>query len=697
MDGGRAERRLRAALEAGATATAFWRGVRAPGGELVDLEAVECSDGFGEWLGREPHSVVGKRYSELVPTGLHNRLAVYLDAIDQNKAAQLIFERPGPDGRLVTAEVRVAPCGDDEIFAAVWDVTEREQRLQAARDASEAARQHRADLERALDALPMGIAIVTGHRDDHGSVDRATVDFMNLVGASWTHQPAGDWVGRDVMEALPGVRRLGLWDAFVECLDEVEHVVRTFTFGPEDEWSGTFLASLAPFQADRAILVLQELTPDDTGPNSSAVRIDPLTGLLTRKALHHQLAQRLAGSIGRVDVGLLVAIDVDDFGRLNDVVGRHRADEFLLLLAEGLREMQPPLELISRTGADGFAFVMPAPVTGERIETHQVQMGSLIRRISSSLGVPSVSISGGYRILDPAVPLDDLLQDADTALRASVVEGGGRLTAFEPVVRQRMHVTYHAGEDIRGAVGRREFVLEYQPIVRVEDGEPIGAEALVRWRHPTLGLVPPSDFIAVAEANGSILVLGSWVLDRALDDLSTVPGDSVVSINVSGVQLLDADVPAAIASALERTRVSPSRVIVEITESAIVPDSRRIRDQLAMIQQMGVRVAVDDFGSGYSSIAYLDRIPVDLVKLDRYFLDGTLDRRRRNVVAAAAQLIRSIGARSLAEGVETREQWDVVMEAGIDLAQGFLFGRAEPWPTADALPGGPLSAGPLST
>jgi EAL domain-containing protein (putative c-di-GMP-specific phosphodiesterase class I) len=149
-----------------------------------------------------------------------------------------------------------------------------------------------------------------------------------------------------------------------------------------------------------------------------------------------------------------------------------------------------------------------------------------------------------------------------------------------------------------------------------------------------------------------------------------------VGVNVSGVQLLQSDVPAVVAQVLERHRLSADRLVVEITESAILPDSLRIRETMAELRQLGVQVAIDDFGSGYSSIGYLDWLPVDIVKLDQRFLAGDLDRRRRNLVAATAQLVRSIGARTLAEGIETDEQWDVVREAGIDFGQGYLFGRA---------------------
>ena len=144
---------------------------------------------------------------------------------------------------------------------------------------------------------------------------------------------------------------------------------------------------------------------------------------------------------------------------------------------------------------------------------------------------------------------------------------------------------------------------------------------------------------------------------------------------MSGVQLLRSDVPEIVAAALERHRIDAGRLVVEITESAVIPDSARIRDQLSELRQMGVQVAIDDFGSGYSSIAYLDWIPVDVVKLDRRFLTGTLDRRRRALLAASVQLIGSIGARSLCEGIESAEQLDVVREAGVDFGQGYLFGR----------------------
>jgi len=673
MTSSRVEARLRTALQAGSLATAFWRGVRGQDGALDDLELVEYSEGFRTWIGREDLEP-GQRYSQLIPTGIHDRLPLYLEVLEGGGSAQVVVERPGPDGRVMWAEVRVVGLGDDELFAIVWDVSGREHRLRAAEDQARAQHARRVSLEHALEALPVGVALLTGHRDASGAVERMTLDFVNRITAAWSGQAADSWAGMDVEAALPSLRHLGLWEPAVRAMDEGSAVEVSFSFGEEDAWEGAYRATIAPFERDRVVIILR---PEGDVPaiDGSRMRVDPVTGVLSKSAFVRLLSDRLAGRSDAAPAEALVLIDVDDFGRLNDVVGRAAADRVLVLLAEGLQAMTPPLDLVARTDADGFAFILPGPITEDRVEVHRAQMDGLMRSISQEAGGPPIWVSGGYRELEPGMTAELAMRDADTALRASVMDGGSRLTRFDQGLRHRMHVGYHAGEDIRAAIGRGEFALAFQPIVSVESGMPIGEEALLRWRHPDLGLVPPSDFIPVAEANGSIVELGAWVIGDAIADLRDRGGNAAVSINVSGVQLLDSDVPRLVAQELERTQVVPSRIIVEITESAIVPDSRRIRDQLAELQRMGVRVAVDDFGSGYSSIAYLDRIPVDLVKLDRYFLDGLLDRRRRTVVAATAQLIRSIGARSLAEGVETDEQWQAVVEAGIDYAQGYLLGR----------------------
>ena len=186
----------------------------------------------------------------------------------------------------------------------------------------------------------------------------------------------------------------------------------------------------------------------------------------------------------------------------------------------------------------------------------------------------------------------------------------------------------------------------------------------------------PGRFIPIAESTGTIVALGEWILDQVVAECAAQAHDRTVGVNVSGVQLLQSDVPALVARVLERHRLSADRLVVEITESAILPESLRIRESMAELRQLGVQIAIDDFGSGYSSIGYLDWLPVDIVKLDQRFLVGDLDRRRRNLVAATAQLVRSIGARTLAEGIETQEQWNVVREAGIDFGQGYLFGHA---------------------
>lgn len=675
------EARLRLALDSGAAATAFWRGVVDAEGRPVDLELVECSAGFAEWLGRSHDSMTSRRYSELIPTGLHDRLPVYLDSMRTGKAVSLIFDRPGSVGEVVTAEVRVTPLSEDELFVALWDVTEREERIRTAeRDRIEALAS-RDLLEAALNASPDGFLVLRREEARGGHAGELRIEFMNERAAAPTSRSPAEWAEARLDEWFPEVEEAGLLRILEAALADRQPRRVVVAMQSASGWVGRHEHIITPFGGNRLVVEWwreDKDTPSGIDAPTSAVagsRRDALTGLDNRGEFRRRLSEW--GDPVSSPAAVLV-VDIDDFGRLNDLVGGHRADEVLWAVGTGLRELDPWLVLPARVGPDEFAGIVPGAVNQAQVDLALAHLNRILREVSDRLGLTALSVSGGLRELVAGQSVDDVLRDCDTALRHSVRHGGASVTLFTADTRADLLADFLVAEDIRSGLRHQDFHLAYQPIVRVETGAHVADEALARWQHPQHGLLLPGRFISIAEATGCIVELGDWVLATAMADIGEAAHDRTVGVNISGVHLLQSDLAATVAAGLERHRIPPQRFVVEITESAIVPNSVRIREQLAELRQMGVQLAIDDFGSGYSSIGYLDWIPVDVVKLDMSFVRGDLDRRRRGLIAATAQLVRSIGARSLVEGIETDEQWDVVREAGVDYGQGHLFGRPEP-------------------
>ncbi len=674
---------LRRALDSLVLSAGVCRVVRADDGSAVDLEFVDSLIGPREWRGHPTADLRGRRYTQVFPSGVADRLPRFLAAIDAAEPCAMLVDVQRPDGRRVVAEAGVVPTGVDEVVVTLRDVSaERDQAAVADRARTEALAT-RDLLTAALDSAPEPYALFDVSR--RGDVVTAmTVVLVNEAAAAPTGRTPDSWAGADIREWVPESGARGLYPhlcAAAEALVPVDvRVAGTASTG----WVGEFDYRITPVGTDHLVTTWRPAGDAPTGAVSMSqtpvVRRDVLTGLSNRGEFRRRLGEYLRERRPGDPPAAVYVVDIDDFGRINDAAGTQRGDVALVSIAAQLRALGPWVALPARLGADEFAFVITDVAIANVAATGEHGL-RILRVAAAEAGLPPMTASAGVRILEPGLTVDEILRDCDVALRFSVRAGGGQLTVFRPDIRRRLLADHLRAEDIRRGLQAGEFRLAFQPIVRVETREHLADEALARWEHPEHGTVPPDRFIPVAEATGVIADLGSWIIDEAIRCVAAVPGRRGVHINVSGAQLLSTDVPATVAAAMERHWVSAARVTVELTESAIVPQSRRIRDQLVQLQAMGVQVAVDDFGSGYSSIAYLDWIPVDVVKLDQQFLAGTLDRRRRALIAATAQLIRSIGARSVAEGIESAEQFAAVREAGIDQAQGYLFGRPTLWST----------------
>jgi len=340
-------------------------------------------------------------------------------------------------------------------------------------------------------------------------------------------------------------------------------------------------------------------------------------------------------------------------------VARLGGDEFAVILSPGSHD----------SAAASARHVIEVVGRGFEIDGHEIGIGT-------SVGIALSPADGG----DP----DTLLKNADLALYAAKADGRGTARFFENSMIERLQARRSLESDLRAAVANQELELYYQPLVSARTGAAAGVEALLRWRHPGRGMVPPSEFIPVAEATRLIIPLGAWSLRRACLDAIKLPQHLRISVNLSAIQLRSRDLVRTVREVLASTGMSPRRLELEVTESTLIRDADAARTALEELRSLGVRIAMDDFGTGYSSLSYIRNFPFDRIKIDKSFVDD-LGRRRDSdaIIRAVTSIASSLGIETVAEGVETREQLvKLVAEACTEL-QGHLFSRAVP---AEALP-----------
>lgn len=421
---------------------------------------------------------------------------------------------------------------------------------------------------------------------------------------------------------------------------------------------------------------------------------DPLTGLPNRALFLDRLGQALL----RGDAHVVAVVGLDRFKAINEAYGHAVGDQLLVEVARRLERVVARGETVARVGSDEFAVITSAGVD----LIGAVRAVSLpVTAAHEELAEPlEVTASAGLRHVDPSESPDEQLDDAQLALYRAKELGRDRVVVFQPALRGRASRQVKIGRGLRRAIEQGELEVHYQPIHRAADGTLSGFEALLRWRHPTLGMISPAEFIPVAEAEGLIKPIGIMVLEESLRQLATwrargnAPADLSVSINVSTVQVRDAEHMAYFLRKLEAGPVPPERVKIELTESVFLDRTAEVEATLGALKSVGVELVLDDFGTGFSSLNYLQGLPFDGLKLDRSFVlrmtdDGrTAGNQRevarcRSLVRAIAGIARELDMHCVAEGVETEGQRDLLVDAGFDYLQGYLF--AKPAPARDLL------------
>ena len=407
---------------------------------------------------------------------------------------------------------------------------------------------------------------------------------------------------------------------------------------------------------------------------------DPLTGLANRSLLRERLEDALASQVRSGGVVALCLGDLDGFKNVNDTLGHAAGDMVLVNVGALLKTIVRSGDTVARLGGDEFAVLMVQAgdvndVMGfaNRIVT---SMDQALEEGGSHEGA-SMSIGVAFGSSDSTV--EQLVSEADAAMYEAKAAGRACVRIFEPEMRTRLFERFELVNGFAQALERSEFLLNYQPIYSLKEMRLTGFEALIRWQHPTKGLMPPASFVPLAEETGFILPLGRWVLDEACHQLSTwsdLTTPLSLSVNVSRRQLNSRQLIDDISSVLSFTGVAPEQLVIEVTESMLMHDPDVAQTALEDLHASGIRIALDDFGTGYSSLSQLQRFPVDIIKIDKSFVDplGT-EPAGAAIVSSILGLAQSMGLSVVAEGIERPDQLERLLELGCDLGQGYLLGK----------------------
>jgi diguanylate cyclase (GGDEF)-like protein len=498
-----------------------------------------------------------------------------------------------------------------------------------------------------------------------GDLLRPGMTLPELVGVAVAH---GHFHGIEVDEALGELQRI--WETGEHAMAVRElggrTVSATYQPIPEGGWLATYEDITERRVAEARIAHL--------------ARHDPLTGLSNRMAFREQMEQSLKNMTSGQALAVF-CLDLDRFKTVNDMLGHPAGDRLLAAVGERIRTCLRDTDDVARIGGDEFAILQrgtaqPDGATALAAE-RLLDAISAPYRIDGHQVVVGTSIGVSLAPADTSEP-DQLLKNADLALYRAKADGRGTYRYFEPGMDARMQARRALEVDLRRALANNEFELFYQPLIDVQNETIAGFEALIRWNHPTRGLVMPGDFIAVTEETGLILPLGEWVLRQACANAAQWPDHVRVAVNLSPLQFKNRNLVGLVVNALAASRLAPGRLELEITESVLLIDNDATLAALNQLRLLGVHISMDDFGTGYSSLSYLRSFPFDKIKIDRSFIrelsakDDSLA-----IIRAVTGLGHSLGMRTTAEGVETREQFERLKQEGCNEVQGYLFGKPQ--------------------
>ena len=579
------------------------------------------------------------------------------------------------------ADGPIRPDELDELSSAMNHAVERMCADMEHRQAAE--RSHRL-LAGALEQCPAAVLIL----DRHGVLEYANPGFEAIAGVDTAQQTGEPCLGHDgwltpliavadgQQDIWPGVDREGAWQG----------EIRLRRPDGQFRWLRASLRAITTQNDSHVIALLEDLTELRAVEErlDYQTHFDRLTGLPNRQLIQQLLSAAL-GQSGDQDSAVML-LDIDRFNLVNETDGPDGGDEILRALAGRLRELTSGEWQVGRLGNDEFLLVASGQYDPEQLERIAGQLSNNLRNTTLPEGHPFViSVCIGIaRSPGAGHSVSDILRAADSALQTAKARGAGSIAVFDAQLHQRAQRRLMMDADLHAALAKGEFELHYQPIVDAHDRHPVVLEALLRWRHPEQGMIPPDEFIGIAEDNGLIVPLGEWVLRQSLSDLAELRrtdhlSNLRVSVNVSPRQLEERLFPDAVEAALAAAGLPGEAVQIEITERLFLQDIAQSRAALERIGRLGVSVAIDDFGTGYSALSYLKRLHVNNLKIDRSFVRDVFDDPNdAQLIQAVLSLGHGLGLSVTAEGVETEEQFGFLRDLGCDFIQGYHCGRPAP-------------------
>ena len=467
-------------------------------------------------------------------------------------------------------------------------------------------------------------------------------------------------------------------------LAEIEHTQTRdmVTSDPDITRDRSLSWTFQPMAGGGAVVLVEDITERRRAEAriSHLARYDDLTKLPNRVNFRDEIERLLKLPHEASRMSALLFIDLDQFKQVNDTLGHPCGDGLLCAVADRLRQMLRPEDFVARFGGDEFVVFLPAISTNE-------EAAGLARCIVDRLSEPykignhlvEIGASVGIAVTLPGISADTLLKNADMALYQAKSDGRGTYCFFRDEMAQTVEARRILELDLRKALLHEEFELFYQPLLNLKTGRITTCEALLRWNHPTRGIVSPADIIPVAEDMGLIVDIGHWILRKACAECMKWPEAVSVAVNFSPQQFHQRDVLNEVRYALEASGLPPHRLEVEITESSLLHNTQLTHDVLSQLHSLGVRISLDDFGTGYSSLSYLHNFPLQKVKIDRSFLEGIDSDRPLTLLRGVARLSADLGMAVVVEGIETNEQLELISVDGtVTEAQGYLFSRPVP-------------------